>query len=123
MQIRSTRVLAECRRIRDKKRFYSVLSDSRKKTGTRNDLNVVAKQRLSLCGNTRVSYVENTFSEETIKKNDIFRDLVFNQVGNTPLVEIEENIYGKLEGHNPGGCSLLLVSARILYGKLSHQPP
>ena len=103
MQIRSTRVLAECRRIRDKKRFYSFLSASRKKTGTRNTLDVAAKQHLSLCGNTRVSYVENTFSEETIKKNDIFRNLVFNQVGNTPLVEIEENIYGKLEGHNPGG--------------------
>ena len=63
----------------------------------------MAKQPLSFCGNTRVSYVENTFSEETIEQNDIFRDLVFNQVGNTPLVEIEENIYGKLEGHNPGG--------------------
>ena len=66
-----------------------------------------AKQQqstLSLCGNTQVSYLKNTFSGDTIKNNDeVFRDLLFNKVGNTPLVEIEDSIYGKLEGHNPGG--------------------
>ena len=47
-----------------------------------------AKQQqstLSLCGNTQVSYLKNTFSGDTIKNNDeVFRDLLFNKVGNTP---------------------------------------
>jgi cysteine synthase/glycine/D-amino acid oxidase-like deaminating enzyme len=74
------------------------------RTTLRRRLNCVQEQPLSLCGNTQVSYLENTFSEETIKNNDeVFRDLLFNQVGNTPLVEIEDSIFGKLEGHNPGG--------------------
>ena len=50
----------------------------------------------------KVSYMESTFS---FSEGSVFTKAapMCDTVGNTPVVFVEDNIYAKLEGHNPGG--------------------
>lgn len=56
-----------------------------------------------------VSYLETTFSLEELQNTkytgyDVCDSIpICHDVGNTPLVHLEDEIYAKLEGHNPGG--------------------